>query len=293
MRVQELVERMLAGDPGATLELRRRFSAGDGEVTREVGRRLAAGDTELGKRLMAPEEPDVEDPDTFQADLLKAKDLTTSKPGTTGPLLEKLEVRARRLGVCQTVQVLGLKARRLTLVSDLVGAREAMSRARSEAGDCRACDLDILRREALLLLHLGEKDEAFRKSQGAMDGYEAFAAPGHDLNGNGWASSLIARAQIRFELGDKAGSAADFGTALSHFPRASKVWRVTHQNFATTLALMGPVAQRQISNDLVSLRLSMRKGVSVERAAFLWLDGQLFLAIGERRYRGLARTSGG
>lgn len=290
MRARELVERTLGGDPEARRDVREGLAAGDADITREVGRRLAEGDSDLGKQLMAAEEdPVLEGPAAFQAALLDAKDRTTSRPGTTGRLLEELEARARRLGACQTVQVLGLDARRRTLVGDLLGAREALAQARNEMSDCRACDLDTMRREALLLLYLGKEEEALRLSQRAMDGYEAFGSPGHDLNGNGWASSLIVRAEIRCELEDYAGSAADCATALKHFPRASKVWQVTHQNMAATLALTGPAGRRDVSAELVSLRLTMRKGVSVERAAFLWLDGQLVVAIGDRRYRGLER----
>lgn len=292
MRATELVERMLEGDSEATRQVREGFAGGDAEITREIGRRLAEGDSELGKRLMAPEEdpePEPEGPDAFQAALLDAKDQTTSRPATTGRLLEELEARARQLGTCQTVQVLGLSAMRLSLVGDLGGARGALRRAKIESSGCPACDLDRMRREALLLLHLGQIEAALEMSQRAMDGYEVFGSPGHDLNSNGWASSLIVRAQVRCEMGDYAGSAADCATALRHFRRGTKVWQVTHQNMAATLALAGPVERRQVNEDLVALRLSMRRGVSVERAAFLWLDGQLVVAIGGRRYRGMER----
>jgi hypothetical protein len=283
MRVEEtvgrLIDRMLADDPEATREVGRRLAAGDPHVAYELRKRAAtaaSGET-------------TDDPDSFQVELLMVKDLTTSGPGTTGQWIEDLEVRARRLGRCQVVQVLGLSARRLTLIGDLAAARETLGRARAEAGDCQACILDTLRREALLLLHLGDKAGALTKSQGAMDGYEALGGPGHDLNGDGWASSLIARAQIRFELGDRAGAAADFAIALEHFPRPSKIWRVTHQNLSHTLTLSGPVERSLASKDLVSLRLRMRKGVTVERAGFLWMDGQLVISIGERRYLGMDR----
>jgi len=56
-------------------------------------------------------------------------------------------------------------------------------------------------------------------SQRAMDGYDALGGPGHDLDGDGWASSLIVRADARFHLGDKAGSAADFATALGRLEK--------------------------------------------------------------------------
>ena len=283
MRVEEtvgrLVDRMLADDPEATREVGRRLAAGDPHVAYELRKRAAT----------AASSEKTEDPDSFQAELLNVADVTTSRPATTGQWIEELALRARRLGECQVVQVLGLSARRLTLIGDLTAAREALGQARAEAGDCQSCILDTLRREALLLLHLGDKAGALTKSQGAMDGYEALGGPGHDLNGDGWASSLIVRAQVRFDLDDKAGSAADLATALERFPRPSKVWEVTHQNLASTLALSGPVERSLASKDFVSLRLRMRKGVTVERAGFLWMDGQLVISIGERRYLGMDR----
>ncbi|HEX9732371.1 MAG TPA: hypothetical protein VGG06_10330 [Thermoanaerobaculia bacterium] len=281
--VQELVERMKAGDPAATREVGRRLAEGDNDVALELRRRMAA--------FVGGDEPP-EDPDVFQADLRAVNDRNTSNPGTTGSEIDELEVRARRLGTCPTAQVLSLRVRHLTLTGDLERACRELESARTAATRCRACQLETLRCEALLLLHQGDCDGALRISQQAMDGYESLGA-GHDLNGNGWASSLIARAQIRFELGDRVGAAADFATALQHFRRGSKVWQVTHQNLAHTLALAGPAEKLRASRELTSLRLSMRRGVTVERAGFLWLDGQLIIAAGDgrrsRRERGLDR----
>lgn len=292
MGVEELVRRMLAGDRAAVHEAGKRLTAGDRDFAVELGRGLTSA-AEAEVETVRQAAADSEDPVKFQADLVAVRDLNTSNPGSTAAHIEELEFRARRLGTCQTVQVLGLNARRLTLVDDLVGARVALEQAVAESGSCRACELNTLRREALLLMHLEDHEGALRMSQRAMDGYDALGGPGHDLDGDGWASSLIVRADARFHLGDKAGSAADFATALGRFPRSSKTWRVTHQNFASTLALTGPAGQRQVSRSLTSLRLSMRRGVTVERASFLWLDGQIVVVVGDdrrsRRDRGLDR----
>jgi len=280
MRADELVERMRAGDEEAAQEVRQRLAARDVEVGRIVGERLAAGDTDLGRMLVVPD-PDEE---SFDDELLRVAEATTSKPATTGPQLQRLLLRARRLGPCQVTRVHCIGAQRLMLLGRLSQARSLLDRAGSGRRACQACDLELVRNEAFLHLYEGRPDEGLQRSQRAIDGYGALGHPGHDLNGHGWASSMIARAEIRYQMGDRLGAAADFSTALEHFRPGSKVWRVTQYNLATTLAQCESAEKALAFPLLTPLRLSMRRGgETVDRAAFLWLDGQLVIAAKPRR----------
>jgi len=279
-------------------ELVRAAADGDREAVRKLAELAAQGNQEaldaLANGFEKPAEDEHEDPERFLADLRLAKSAATSTPAAAEGRLKALAVRARRLGTCEQVHVLGLDAVRLMFTGALDEAGHRLSQAQALERQCRqgaACALLNRRRASLLALSRGDFDLALREAQAALTGYEALGSPGHDLNGDGLASALTARAESRFHLADYAGSAGDFAAALERFSPSAKVWSVTQQNLARALVHTGGAGRRAVaeSEQFAALRLSMRRGNSIERAAFLWLDGQLWLDQDKRRDRGFKR----
>jgi len=184
-------------------------------------------------------------------------------------------------------------------LGDLGGAEELLAAAYDLAPQCRLasssalhlnpCLLDLQRRSATLEAARGRPENGLRLAQTALDGYEVLRSPGHDLDGNGVASAHFTRATMRFELHDFGAAAADFATCVDMFPSSSKVWQRAHQNLAFTLAQTGEPGRRQAYELMANQRLLMRtKEVSVEKATFWWLNGQLTICYGNRTH-GLAK----
>jgi len=203
-----------------------------------------------------------------------------------------MEARARRLGSCETAQVIALRGYRRRLLGSLDAAEELLKQALDLAPRCRfaadsvpnPCELDLNRRLAILEAAQGRPADGFRRAQRVLDGYEVLGNPGHDLNGDGIASSLYARGEIRYELGDFDGCAADFSTCLDRYPISSKVWLRVQQDLATALLETGPVGRDRAFRiqNRVRFRMRSRSGTA-EYAFFWWTDGQLTIALGKQR----------
>jgi len=192
-----------------------------------------------------------------------------------------------------------LRAYRSRSLGDLGGAEELLAAAYDLAPQCRLasssalhlnpCLLDLDRRSATLEAARGRPENGLRLAQSALDGYEALGNPGHDLNGSGVASAHFTRAEIRYELRDFGGAAADFATCVDTFPRKSKVWQRAHHNLALALSQTGELGRRQAYGLMRHQRLATRtKAASYDRAAFWWLKGQLTICYGNRTH-GLAK----
>jgi hypothetical protein len=238
-----------------------------------------------------PPEVEPEDRSAFWESLRILKRGIDSSPAAhSEEELAALEARARRLGSCETVQVLGLRSYRRRLLGDLPGAECLLSEAWALAplcplavGDLNPCELDLQRRTAVLEAALGRTADAIRRAQIPVDGYERLGGAGHDLDGDGLAKALYARGDIRQFMGDFDGSAADFAVCLDRFPRTSPLWLRVQQGLADVLLHSGPLGQLEAWKLMSRLRLSMRRQDTVVRAHFLWTDGQLTIVLGKQR----------
>ncbi len=215
-----------------------------------------------------------------------------SKPAPADKALSAMEDRARKLGTCETVMVVCLKAYRHRLLGELGAAEEQLTAAGELAPKCRSakpgrpnpCHLEILWRWGMLDRSLGLLADGLAKVQETLDGYEELGEPGHNLDRDGIAALTFARAQIRFDLKDYGGSAADFGFCLDRFPLGSDVWARTQHNLACALAWTGEKGRRRAYELMKKSALRFRKReMTTEKAVHLVLDGQLKVALGKQR----------
>ncbi len=223
------------------------------------------------------------------ADLQTAID---SAPAQTAQALSEIESRARDLGTCETLMVFGLRAYRHRQLGELAAAEEILTAAAELVPSCRSakpggpnpCFLELHWRRGMLDMSLGRLQEGLAKVQTSLDGYHELDDPGHNLDGDGVAGMTLARAEIRYDLEDYEGAAADFSFCLDRFPPESEVWKNTQQNLAWSLANTGREGRERAFALLERQRLVLRKrGVTVPRASFLWLDGQLAIFLGKQR----------
>jgi hypothetical protein len=131
---------------------------------------------------------------------------------------------------------------------------------------------------------LGRLTDGLAKVQETLDSYEELGEPGHNLDRDGIAALTFARARIRFDMKDYAGSAADFGFALERFPLGSAIWARTQHNLAYALAWTGEKGRSRAYELLKKSALSFRKReMTTEKAIHLVLDGQLKVDLGKAR----------
>jgi len=288
MDVEKTLKRAAAGDPDAD----RRIRSWLANLSNKEARYL--DELRQGK-----EEAEAKDPKArFRADLLEVKTAIDSTPALTGKALEELEKRARNLGTCETVQVLGLRSYRHRLLGEVGAAQGALDEAWALAPKCRdagddlnPCEIELSRRQGKLDAALGRLKEGLAKVETALDGYRRLGSPGHSIDGDGVAISIYARAEIRFELGDRAGALADLSACLDRLPVTSAVWSRAQQDLASMLAHTDREGQKRAWDLLHNQRLVLRsRRDTVEWAAFLWTDGQLAIVLGKQR--GLDRLQG-
>lgn len=274
----DTLKKAASGDPDAVRKLRSWLADLSGDEVQRLD--------ELLKRPAKGEDA------RFWADLIELKDAINSNPAPSRATLEALEERARKLGSCELVQVAGLRSYRHRLLGELDAAQQALHDAWLLAPNCRdahedpnlnPCVLDLYRRQGKLDGAFGRLEEGLIKVEAAIDGYRRFGGTGHDLDGDGVASSVYARAEIRFELGDFTAAAADFCNCLDLFPNAGKVWSRVQQDLAAALSHTDREGRKRAYALLRGQRLSMRsRGHCVEKGAFLWINGQLAFSLGER-----------
>ena len=228
----------------------------------------------------------------FWEDLGELVTAIDSKPAPADKALSEMEDRARKLGTCETVMVLCLKAYRHRLLGELVAAEEQLTAAGELAPHCRSakpgrpnpCHLEILWRWGMLDTSLGLLEDGLAKVQDTLDGYEELHGPGHNLDRDGVAAMTLARAEVRYDLKDYAGSAADLAFCLGRFPVECKVWQRIEQNLAMVLASTGPEGRERAFELLKKPALVFRKRkMTVEKASCYWTDGQLKIALGKQR----------
>lgn len=282
---EETLKRAAAGDPGAIRELKR-WAVGSTDLQ------------ELNRLIKILEDSKKEKGEAqFWSDLLDLKNAIDTRPRSTAEELDRMEDRARALGSCEVVQVLGLRAARWALLGDFRAAEDTLREAWAAAPSCRLarspdlspCLAYLHRRQGLLDLALGRPESALARVQRSLDCFRRLGA-GHDLNGDGEGSSLFARAEILFELGDHEGSLADLSACLDRFPTTSAIWPKAHQNFAAVLSKTGEEGRKRGHAMLERQRLVMRRRQdTLLGAAFWWVDGQLSHALGIRRDRAIRK----
>jgi len=311
-----MVKRLLAGDEDAEKDpgrpewalrreneqLRKELARLKGQVAAGVDARVRELEAEV-ERLQGELERiggkgagfvDAEATSRFWADLGPLTATIDSTPADSDVALAEMEDRARRLGACETVQVMGLRAYQRRLLSDLDHAEHLLRKAFEIGAGCpmtaadnqgiSACLLDLDRRLAILEAALGRPEQGLRRAQGALDGYEVLGHPGHDIDRDGIASCHYARGEIRFELHDFARCAADLSVCLDRYPAESEVWERAQQFFTTALAHTD-YAGRKTAFQLQErrrLRISHRVGTT-EYGYFFWTDGQLAVVLGKQR----------
>ena len=278
------------------LETLQRAADGDPEAIRQLKAWLAMATEEAKRDLEKVLEKEKEERRrAFWAELRDLQDSIGSAPLPTAPKLDEMEERGRSLGTCEVVQVTGLRSARCRSLGDLDGAEELLAAASALAPQCRSapaaaphlnpCLLDLQRRSATLEAARGRPANGLRLAQTVLDGYEALGDPGHDLNGDGVASAHFTRAEMRYELQDFGGAAADFAICVDTFPSSTKVWQRAHQNLAFALSQTGEWGRREAFKLMGNQRLLMRtKEASYDRAAFWWMNGQLTVCFGNRTH---------
>jgi hypothetical protein len=282
------------------LETLQRAADGDPEAIRQLKAWLAMATEEAKRDLEKVLEKEKEERRrAFWAELRDLQDSIGSAPLPTAPKLDEMEERGRSLGTCEVVQVTGLRSARSRLLGDLDGAEELLGAAYALAPQCRSasaatphlspCLLDLDRRSAILEAARGRPANGLRLAQTTLDGYEALGNPGHDIDGNGVASAHYTRAEMRFELHDFGGAAADFAICVDTFPNSSKVWQRAHQNLASALSKTGAAGRREAYKLMGTQRMLIRiEEASYDKAAFWWLNGQLTICFGNRTH-GMAK----
>jgi tetratricopeptide (TPR) repeat protein len=185
------------------------------------------------------------------------------------------------------------------VLDELSAAEAALREAWTLAPHCRLaetpeaspCVFYLHRRQGILDLASDRHPSALAEIERSLEGFRGWGRrPSHDLNGDGEASSLHARAEARFHLKDYEGSIADFTVCLERFPASSAIWSTAYRNLAYALSRTSHEGRKKAHAMLEHRRLAMRsRENTVEGGYFLWVDGQLAYALKIRRDRAMKR----
>lgn len=229
----------------------------------------------------------------FWRDLRKLKEAVNSRPLPAGELLDEMGANARFLGSCENVMVTCLKAYRHRLLGDYAQAEAHLSIADDAAAACRSarpgrpnpCRLEVLWRRGMVCMSTDRVPEALELVEATLAGYRRLGDPGHNLDGNGIAAMTMARGEIRYELGDFPGAAADFASCVARLPAGSLKWLRARHNLAVQFAFCGSHGAETAVRLLAHQRLAHRKrDMTVEKAITFWLDGSLAFRLRKQRW---------
>lgn len=190
---------------------------------------------------------------------------------------------------CLTTQAWGLVAQGQRAQGKAPRALVTIHQVHQVLGDlCTKCDADLDRREAYILRDLRLFSRALSVANDAIAKYRGLEGPGHDLHGNGLASTYVARATIYDESGHPEKAVEDASRALSLIcPKTSpKLYRVAIFNLATYLYETGERSDLELADEYVSKARKLFKGVqkpSQERAKLGWLTCMIRYRLGKTR----------
>jgi tetratricopeptide (TPR) repeat protein len=181
---------------------------------------------------------------------------------------------------CQRVQGWGLLAQIHRTLGDLDKAEAAIEQAFFIAEGCSECPPDLHRRRAYIKRNRHDWAGALADADTAIDQYRELGHAGHDLRGNGLASSLNVRGLIRFYKGDPATAAADLREALVilHPAVSPTLYRIVLTNLALFLSATGSREDLLLADQHIRKARRLFKGVSLrsqERAKLDWITAMI------------------
>lgn len=258
------------------------------DAAEEIFRRASAGDSEARKvalkSLRKFHIPCEFSPETFE----KLKDLQWETDDDPGRGLAKVrELMKSDLAPCELGQAHGIEAQALRMLNDYVGAKAAISRAWSVAGFCDLSVPDLELRSMWPAYHDGRIEEAIRHADTAVKGYKLLDGPGHDLDGEGLAVSMMNRGELYYLTGSYEAAAVDLGEAVALIHPSNRLLATAIFNLAVALERLGSAERRRAYQDVLVCRAAfMRRGRTVPRAKLDWLEGSLRVQLSENPKRG-------
>ncbi len=173
-------------------------------------------------------------------------------------------------------------------------ANEVLGHALFVGSSCPASVAEVWRRLAILRANQRRFAEGFKYIAKAQAFYESASDAGHDPYGNGIADCRFVRADLKFNSGDKEGSAEDYTACLAALgpTQAPDLFDLAISNLAIVFSRMDREHQEKSLSMLsdVRRRFQGHTGPSVPRARLDWWESMVRLALRKgRRDRALEK----
>lgn len=278
VQAKQPVDQLIAKLPSrsAAAELVALVASGDPEAEAAVIRTLSAG------TLDQPHDLD----EHVRAELYDAMEVTGSDPEAGLELGRKLT--SSLVAPCELAQAWGIQAQAHRMLGQYTAAEKCLEEAGEVAGGCELAMADLLRRRGLVRYFGGRRREGLADADEAVALYRRLGSPGHDLDGEGLAKSLMARGKVRWHEGDFRGAIVDFGEAVSLIPPRKVVFVYAVANLAVALKDGGPEERLMAMDLLAPARHAFRvfPNGSLQRSKLDWVEGMLRwdLRRGKRAY---------